>query len=103
MPPVSVEYLTVYLWEIGPTLAAGMGAGPITHGEIESWQSLTGIELQPWEVRYLRRMSFEYLNQSHQAEKRDCPAPWVAMSDRDRAFISDKVKNVMRSFKKGTA
>ena len=79
MPPLAGgEYLLAYLWETGPTLAAGMGAGPITHTELAAWCALTGTTLNGWETRTLRRLSIEYLNQAHKAEKRDCPAPWKA-------------------------
>lgn len=79
MPPVDGgEYLLGYLFEVGPTLAAGMGAGPITQQELRAWQLNLGLTLGPWEVRCLRRLSIEYLNQSHKSEKRDCPAPWKA-------------------------
>lgn len=77
MPPVEGGgYLLGYLWEIGPTIAAGMGAGPITHQELRAWQDNTGVVLQPWEARFLRRLSLEYLSAAHKAEKGHCPAPW---------------------------
>ncbi len=79
MPSVEgADHLIRYLWEIGPTMAAGMGAGPITHGELLAWQMLTGIKLEPWESRFLRRLSQEYLVESQRAEKRDARPPWVA-------------------------
>lgn len=79
MPPIEAEaqYLIAYLFEIGPTLAAGMGNGPLTHSEIQAWQNNTGIELQPWEARFVKRLSNEYLNESQRAVARDCPAPWA--------------------------
>lgn len=77
MPPLEgAGYLIGYLFEVGPTMAAGMGAGPVTHEELRAWMDLTGIELEPWEVRFLRRLSYEYLAESDRAEKRDCPDPW---------------------------
>ena len=77
MPPlIWGEYLLGYLFEFGPTMAAGMGAGPLTASEIESWQHLLGIEFEPWEARLLRRLSNEYLAESHKATKRDCPPPF---------------------------
>jgi len=74
----AAAYLLDFLWEIGPTLLAGMGTGPITFGEIRAWTELTGVELDPWEVRFLRRLSHEYLSESHNATKRGAPAPWRA-------------------------
>jgi hypothetical protein len=77
LPPLSHGgYLISYLMELGPTMAAGMGAGPISHQEILAWQALTGITLQPWETRFLRRLSGEYLNEQHRAEKLGCIPPW---------------------------
>ena len=77
MPPFDQgEYLIGYLYEVGPTVAAGMGAGPVTFTEIAAWQSARGFELEPWEARLLRRLSVDYLAESHRATKRDCPPPW---------------------------
>lgn len=65
-----------WLFELGPTVAAGMGAGPITHGDIADFQSNTGIDLDAWQARTLRRLSLDYLAESHKATKPDCPPPW---------------------------
>lgn len=83
------DYLIGYLYEVGPTVATGMGAGPVTFAEIAAWQASRGFELEPWEARLLRRLSIDYLAESHRATKRDCPPPWggsvaVRVSD-DRA------------------
>jgi hypothetical protein len=75
MPQVDAAYLISYLWEVGPTMAAGGYAGPVTHEELMAWMELTGIELQPWEVRFIRRLSGEYLVESRRAEKADCHEP----------------------------
>ncbi len=77
MPPILWgEYLIAYLFEFGPTTPAGMGSAPIGAIEIAAWQDLLGIEFQPWEARLLRRLSNEYLAESHAATKRDCPPPF---------------------------
>jgi len=76
MPPVSAGHIIDYLWEVGPTLSAGGYPGSITHGELRSWQVNTGITLQPWEIRFMRRLSHEYLAELHAAEKPERPAPW---------------------------
>lgn len=70
------DYLIGYLYEVGPTVAAGMGTGPVTFTEIAAWQAARGFELEPWEARLLRRLSIDYLAESHRATKRDCPPPW---------------------------
>lgn len=77
MPPLEgSEYILGYLYEIGPIMSGAMGSGPITHGELCAWQSNTGIRLSPWEVRTLRRLSIEYLNEQHRAGKLGCEPPW---------------------------
>lgn len=77
MPPLDDGgYLVGYLLEIGPVQASGMGQGPISHESILAWQTLTGIELQPWEARALRRLSGEYLSEQHRAEKLGVEPPW---------------------------
>lgn len=76
MPEVEAgAYLLNYLWEIGPTMSAGGYPGPITHEEIAAWSSLTGIELEPWESRFIRKLSVEYLDENYRAQKRERPAP----------------------------
>lgn len=93
MPPLERgAYLINYLFQIGPVMAAGMGAGPITHGELLAWQENVGVDLKPWEISFLRRLSGEYLVESHKAEKRGAQAPWLPadakpeVSDTQRAI-----------------
>jgi hypothetical protein len=77
VPPLKTgEYLIGYLFEVGPTMAAGGYPGPITNTELVSWCELTGIQLAPWESRMLRRLSHEYLSETHRAEKFGAQAPW---------------------------
>ena len=90
MPPFDEgEYLIAYLYELGPTVAAGMGAGPVTFAEMAAWQDARGFELEPWEARLLRRLSVDYLAESHRATRRDCQPPWgesiVVRVSHDRA------------------
>jgi hypothetical protein len=80
MPPVDAAgYLLNYFFEVGPTMAAGGYPGPITHQELRAWMDLTGIQLRPWEARMLRRLSLEYLDQSHKSEKLHCRPPWKSL------------------------
>lgn len=77
MPPLDEGgYLVSYLLEIGPTVASGMGAGPIEWPQINAWCDRIGVDLQPFEARLLRRLSGEYLVESHRAEKLGCEPPW---------------------------
>jgi hypothetical protein len=80
MPPCDAGYLIDYLFEIGPTMAAGMGEATISHSELSAWQHNTGISLNSWESRMLKRLSLEYLGESHKARSPDHPAPWAGAS-----------------------
>ena len=53
-----------------------MGEGPVSWAEITEWQRNTGIELDAWEARTIRRLSQVFVSQRHDAEKADCPAPF---------------------------
>jgi hypothetical protein len=65
------EYLVSYLWDIGPT----SDSSPLTFSELRAWQDTMGIELKPWEAQIIRRLSCDYLSESHKATKRNSPAP----------------------------
>lgn len=90
MPPLEWgEYLIGYLFEFGPSMAAGMGCAPISASEIESWQRLLGVEFHPWESRLLRRLSCEYTGESALASKPDRPAPFETPEDIDRRLRAE--------------
>ena len=76
MPPCAASYLVLYLWEMGPVVAGSMSGVPLSFLEIQAWQDCTGIELNAWESRSLRRLSIVYLGESQRATKPDCPMPW---------------------------
>lgn len=95
MPPLEWgQYLIDHLFEFGPTMAAGMGSGPLTAVEICAWQDLLGIEFEPWEARLLRRLSSEYLSESHAATKRDRPPPYGASPALTKARARDVDRNL---------
>lgn len=81
MPDIgNAGYLVGHLWKAGPTL----GDSAITNGELRHYQDNEGISLSPWECSTLRRLSIEYLNESHRATKRDCPPPFADSTDAAR-------------------
>jgi hypothetical protein len=82
LPPLSVHYLVAYLWEMGPTIPMGMGEAPLTHEELGWWQRNTGITLDPWEARVLKRLSRDYHAQAQKSVKDDCPAPYGEVTRR---------------------
>ena len=72
LPECDAEYLLGYLFELGVVI----GDGAITHGEIESWMSNTGIELTAWEARTLKTLSDAYLKANQGARKVDAETVW---------------------------
>jgi hypothetical protein len=98
MPPLTASYLVAYLFEIGPTFPGGMGNVGLPHYEIESWQRLSGIELQPWEIKIIRSASIAYANQSQLATKPECAPPWLGEQHQEN--IGNKVSRVFKSLVK---
>ena len=89
LPPVSHRYLIGWWLEIGPTMLAGMGEGPISWAEIATWQQLTATKLEIWEAQAIRRLSREFLSQQHDAKKPNCPSPLAAAAE--QAEVRDRV------------
>lgn len=87
MPANPAPHIIDRLIEMGLTEAAGMGAGPIGWTTMAAWSALTGIPLQSWEARLLRKLSSEYLAESRKAESENCPPPW-------RGTITEREKQV---------
>ena len=99
MPPVTHRYLIGWWLEIGPTVMAGMGEGPIGWQDIEAWQRLTANRLEPWEALALRRLSRDYLNQQHEARRPDCAPPYTEVES--IAEVRDKVADQFRAMVAG--
>jgi hypothetical protein len=70
-------YLAGYLWDAGPTAPGFMAPTPLAWTELLAWQSATGVDLTPWELRTLRGASAEYLVQAQASEAHDCPPPYA--------------------------
>lgn len=78
MPPNPAPHIVDRLVEIGMSEAAGMGVAPLSWREIDAWCARTGVDLEPWEGRLLRRLSSEYIAEGRRAESENCPPPWRA-------------------------
>jgi hypothetical protein len=101
MPPNDAPHLLEYFWDVGPTIHGSMGESAVDWPQIESWQRQTGIELQPWQVRLLRRLSGEYLAESQKATKPNYPAPWKPEENTvDKAVKADSLRNALRDLAK---
>lgn len=75
-----------------------MGDGiPLTWADLNEYQNAVGVGLTPWELRLLRRLSSDYLRESHKAKAHDAPAPWIIEMTADRrAKVANHIKRVMR-------
>lgn len=102
MPPCDCLHLVGYLFEIGPTVPAGMGEGPLTHTDLAHWMRNTGIALSPWESRALRRASKEYLSESQTATERNAPSPWESEDGiaLQRAVQASSMRDAIRGLAK---
>ena len=78
--PGAAAYPLQHFWSAGPTL----GEQALTHGELQHYQENTGIRLTPWECGTLRRLSGEYLGESHRAREANCPPPFEESTDAPR-------------------
>lgn len=91
LPPLNVAaHLAEYLFDVGPVGYGAMGPIPISHAEIDAWQRNTGIDLDAWEARALRRLSMEYLTSMQDAKAIDCPAPFTFEPEPDRRQVVEK-------------
>lgn len=98
MPPVEHgKYLLKYLHKVGPSMGTGMGAIPLTFGELQAWQQQTGLDLQPWEVETLRRLSSDYVLETHRAASFAAMPPWVSDIEVQRKAVDDGLRALFRS------
>jgi hypothetical protein len=103
-PPNPAEYLTDWFREIGPTIASPMGEVAIGWSDMVAWQELTGIELDAWEARTIRRMSRAFIDQRHEAKKPDCVEPRLKADEEkveaeSRNRVADQFKAMVGALK----
>lgn len=98
-PPLyCAQYLIDYLFEVGPIISNGMGTTRITNTELAHWQYNVSLKLQPWESRFIVKLSGDYLAESHRADEHGCPAPWQSGIDHvDKAVSVTNMKNSIRA------
>lgn len=96
MPDISAApHLARFLFQIGPTMPAGMGSGPVTHQEIESWMRTTRTNLYPWEVRLMRELSMAYVSQASKSDTFDAEPPYGS-DVANRLMKAARVRESMR-------
>jgi hypothetical protein len=88
-PECDAKHVLDYLFEIGLT----DGEKPLSHSEIASWQSNTGIELEAYEARFLKRLSEIYLAASHEMKEENAINPWEDAPN----YMSNKFLDAQRA------
>lgn len=91
--PGAAGYLLDHLWSAGPTC----GDAALSSAELRYYQDNMGIALTPWECRTLRRLSVDYLSESHRASKADCQPPFTDSSDAIRLKRAE-MRRKLRTF-----
>lgn len=97
-PPLSVpELMTIVDWFmlLGPTEAAGMGAGPISWQSLRAWRKEMALPINPWVARTIRQMSEDFLSMLEKARSIDCPPPWISeTTPHDRDVVAKRVRSL---------
>ena len=99
MPANPAPYLVDWLFEIGPSVPAGMSMAAIGWRDLDAWQALSGVALLPWEAKLLRQLSAAWVAESERACKPDCPAPWTPRADTtaNRTAVARDLRNAFRA------
>lgn len=64
--------LVAALFDVGPVMADSY----ITWQELESWQNVTGVDLDPWEASTIIDLSKTYFRQREEAKSFAALCPW---------------------------
>lgn len=94
-PPNPAPHLTDWLLEIGPTTSGSMGEAAIGWQDLTAWERITGIELEPFEAKTIRRLSQVFISARYEAKKPDCPIPYAGL----REEIISQRENVAKRIK----
>ncbi len=100
-PPGALAHLAEYLFEAGPVSHSGAGTTPLGWQEILAWQQATGIELQTYEARALRRLSTEYVIAMAEAEDPNAPPPFVRVTEEKSAHVDRAIRSIFGNRAKG--
>lgn len=101
-PPNPAEHLIDWLYDIGPAAMGAMGEVPLGWTEIDAWCRRTGIDLDPWEGRTIRRLSRAYVAMRHAAEDPACPEPRLDEEEQQEAArerVGDQFAAMARKLK----
>ncbi len=96
VPPLPFgTYLLGALFEAGPVSYAAMGEIALTHEAIGWYQLNNGIQLSPWEISVLRRLSSVWITEGKAAERPECPPPYVGPFEAERR---ERLPGFIKSF-----
>lgn len=96
LPDIEHPWILEQLMEIGLFEVSGMDRVPLSWREINEWQRATGVPLQPWQARLMRRLSADYLAELRRAENLHCPPPWSAgPTAADRAADENALRDLL--------
>ena len=68
--------------------------------DLAAWQSVTGLELMPWEAAALRKMSQSYLAERLAATDAARPAPFSITRVEAREAVDDRIRAMFGNLKK---
>ena len=97
----AAQYLLAYLFDAGPLVNSANGSAALSWQDLSAWQIGTGVELQAWESRAIRKLSQVYLRASIDAQAPDCPAPYTEQPTPDqREHIASALRSIFGQLKK---
>ena len=68
------------LHEAGPVGSNGYGVEGLKWSEINSWLTLTGLFLCPWEITLIKELSEEFASEFNNSNGKAAPAPYTAIT-----------------------
>lgn len=95
LPENPAPYLVNWLMEVGPVGSGGMGPVPIGWADIQTWQTLTAVDLDPWEARTLVRLSRDFVAEMERAKDPACTAPHSTGLTNEQA-VTDQFRAMFR-------
>lgn len=101
LPALGVaRHLVAHLLDAGPIVLNANGSAPLSWTDIDAWARITGVRLQTWEARGLRRLSLEYMTCAQRAQEPNCPPPYNQEPEPDkRERIGSELRSIFSTMK----
>jgi len=99
MPPVeSCGYILDWWHELGLSTSGVNGPEPLPFTELESWARVSGVELEPWEMGMVSKLSQQFCRQFHLSKEKNCESPYLAeVSADEMTAIRENAEDKIRS------